>query len=118
VGVEFIRINFFKIVGCTETKGVLSILVSSCWQTFLVCQIGMNLINCIDVFIFCSIDATHSRKTGRFINHSALQPNITPKIIDIQGSPKMYFMSIKVCGEKKGSINMFQGGERQVLVSI
>jgi hypothetical protein len=66
----------------------------------------MNLINCIDVFIICSIDATHSSKTGRFINHSALQPNITPKIIDIQGSPRMYFMSIKVCGEKRELIGV------------
>ena len=43
-----------------------------------------------------SIDATKDRLSiGRLINHSRTNPNLIPKVIELDGKPRLYFVASK-----------------------
>ena len=52
---------------------------------------------------FGSIDATKDDGgIGRLVNHSIKESNVTPKLIDINGEPHLYFEATRdiACGEE------------------
>ena len=48
------------------------------------------------IVVSYSVDATNEDGTfGRLINHSKENPNTIPKVIDVQGTPGLYFEAMR-----------------------